>query len=172
MTLPGDRRNEDMAEAARIVAGKFDRYICRRDDNPRGRGHDEVPKIIRDALIENGVDPDRIEVIPEEDKAVTRALELGEAGDLILIFGDSITRTWKQIIYFNRSPEEIAAEAGKAAAPEAPPVPITAEPDDPLAKARPVADAPDLPEPVMVGSLRLVRDDRGVRIADEPETED
>ena len=33
ITLPGDRRDEDIAEVARIVAGHFDHYICRRDDN-------------------------------------------------------------------------------------------------------------------------------------------
>lgn len=170
VTLPGDRRNEDMEEAARIIAGKFDRYICRRDDNPRGRGHDEVPKIIQAALIENGVDPAAIEIIPEEDKAVAHALELGEPNDLILIFGDNVARTWKQIIYFNRTPEEIAeATEAKKDAPPPPPSPIV---DDPLAKAKPVADAPDIPEPAMAGGMRLIRDERGVRIADEPEAED
>ena len=38
ITLPGDRRDEDIAEIGRIAAGTFDHYICRRDDNLRGRG--------------------------------------------------------------------------------------------------------------------------------------
>ena len=51
---PGDRRDEDVIEVALAVAGKFDHYICRRDDNPRGRGDDEVPQMQRKALIDAG----------------------------------------------------------------------------------------------------------------------
>src|SRR5260221_9670237 len=43
LTAPGDRRDEDLAEIARIAAGVFDHYILRRDDNLRGRRPDEVP---------------------------------------------------------------------------------------------------------------------------------
>ena len=41
---PGDRRDEDLREIANAVAGKFDHYICRRDDSLRGRDGDEVPR--------------------------------------------------------------------------------------------------------------------------------
>jgi cyanophycin synthetase len=37
LTMPGDRRDEDIMEVASIAAGHFDHYICRRDDNLRGR---------------------------------------------------------------------------------------------------------------------------------------
>ncbi|HRV81143.1 MAG TPA: cyanophycin synthetase, partial [Planctomycetota bacterium] len=42
VAAPGDRRDEDIIEVAEAVAGKFDHYICRRDDNFRGRDGDEV----------------------------------------------------------------------------------------------------------------------------------
>jgi cyanophycin synthetase len=35
---PGDRRDEDIRAIAEQVAGRFDHYICRRDDELRGRG--------------------------------------------------------------------------------------------------------------------------------------
>src|SRR6185437_10195204 len=38
---PGDRRDEDLVEIAAAVAGKFDHYICRRDDALCGRDGDE-----------------------------------------------------------------------------------------------------------------------------------
>lgn len=165
-TLPGDRRDEDIAEAARIVAGHFDHYICRRDDNPRGRGEDEVANLLRDGLIENGVDAGAIQVIPDEIEAVDAALQMGETGDLLMIFGDQISRTWKQIIYFNR-PEDLAeAEAKKAEQPPAVSITETAKPD-PLASATPVEDAPELPESVLLGGMRMIRDSRGVRLAVE-----
>jgi cyanophycin synthetase len=171
VTLPGDRRDEDIAEAGRIVAGVFDHYICRRDDNLRGRGSDEVPQLLRTALIKNGVSEDAIEVIPEEEKAVATALEMAEAGDLVLIFGDDISRSWKQIIYFNRSPEE--APPAEAAVP--PPAPQEEAESDPLATALPVELAPEVPESVQTvdaDGTQLIRDERGVRLAREPELED
>ena len=38
---------------------------------------------------------------------------------------------------------------------------------DPLASARPVEDAPDVPESVLLGGVRMIRDSRGVRLATE-----
>ncbi len=37
LSAPGDRRDEDIVAIAETVAGKFDHYICRRDDSLRGR---------------------------------------------------------------------------------------------------------------------------------------
>ena len=158
ITLPGDRRDEDIAEIGRIAAGTFDHYICRRDDNLRGREHDEVPRKLREALIANGVAEAAITVIPEEDKAIAAALEMAEPEDLLIIFGDEIARCWKQIIYFNREP----GGAARAAA---------AEPATP-AGPQPVPEAPPVPEIGAMAGVQLVRDERGVRLAREPEGDD
>ena len=48
---PGDRRDEDIRAIAQQVAGRFDHYICRRDDGLRGRGEDEVPTHDREPLL-------------------------------------------------------------------------------------------------------------------------
>jgi cyanophycin synthetase len=89
-------------------------------------------------------------------------------GDLVLIFGDQIQRTWKQIIYFNRAEPEEPAK-GEAPAPESPAEPDS---DDPLGGATPVPDAPDIPESLLLGGIRMVRDSRGVRVETEPEEAD
>jgi cyanophycin synthetase len=52
---PGDRRDEDLIAIARAVAGRFDHYICRRDDNLRDRKPDEVPRLQAAALEAAGV---------------------------------------------------------------------------------------------------------------------
>src|SRR5476651_1298378 len=52
---PGDRRDEDLVAIAKAVAGRFDHYICRRDDNLRNRATDEVPRIQAQALRDLGV---------------------------------------------------------------------------------------------------------------------
>jgi cyanophycin synthetase len=100
VTCPGDRRDEDAVAIARKVAGHFDVYICHRDDNLRDRGPDEIPELLRDALIAEGVAPEAISIIGEEDKALDAALEQAQPDDLVLYFCEAITRCWKQIIHF------------------------------------------------------------------------
>ncbi|HVI60370.1 MAG TPA: cyanophycin synthetase [Luteimonas sp.] len=97
---PGDRRDEDLHAIAQAVAGKFDHYIARRDDALRGRDGDEVPRIIAGALQGLGVPEGAISIIPDEQQAVDAALRMGRAGDLVLVFADALTRSWKQITKF------------------------------------------------------------------------
>lgn len=102
---PGDRRNEDILAIAKSAAGYCHLYICRRDDDLRGRGPDEIPNLLREGLLAQGVPIDRILVIPEESEAMARALSLGRPGDLLLLFADDLPRTWKQVVEFRPRPE-------------------------------------------------------------------
>jgi cyanophycin synthetase len=150
LAAPGDRRDQDIGDTARAAAGSFDHYICRRDDRPRGRGPDEVPRMLREALIAKGVPAAAIEMIPDEQEAHQRALSLAEPGDLVLLFADALTRTWKQVINFK-------PDGGSP---------------KPAERTRAAVSVPDLPPPVEVPSLNgdaLVRDERGVRLARETE---
>ncbi len=101
LAAPGDRRDEDIRKIAEIAAGHFDHFVCRRDDNRRGRGDDEVAVMLKNKLLEVGIDADRITLIPDEQEAVHQVLQMAEPGDLLLVLGDNIKRCWKQIIYFN-----------------------------------------------------------------------
>jgi cyanophycin synthetase len=148
LTMPGDRRDEDIREVAGIAAGHFDHYLCRRDDNLRGRGPREVPEMLRDGLIEGGVDPDAIGIYESEEEANLAALRMARGGDLLLILADQVARTWKQIIYF--------------------------EPDEEVVASAPQSKAVEIPEEFLGDfhfdeDLELIRDERGVRIARESE---
>ena len=64
-------RDEDIAEVAKIAAEtRFDHYVVKRDDNPRGRKPDEVPKLLEAGLLANGVTPAQITMIQDEQEAV------------------------------------------------------------------------------------------------------
>ena len=105
LAAPGDRRDQDIREIAEATAGHFDHYVVRRDDNPRGRGDMEVPKMLRDALLSSGVDSGAVTVMEREVPAVQTALEQAREGDLLLIFADAIERSWKQITDFEPEPD-------------------------------------------------------------------
>jgi cyanophycin synthetase len=152
---PGDRRDEDLVAIARAVAGRFDHYICRRDDNLRERTSDEVPRIQAVALRAAGVDERAISIIPDEQEAINAALNMGQPGDLLLIFADALVRSWKQITKFKPAGAIAAAPAAL------PPAPLFAEgPGDGAARGAEAAIAPFSLE-------GLIRDERGVHFAPE-----
>lgn len=151
LAAPGDRRDEDVVQSARACAGRFDHYICRRDDNPRGRRDDEVPQLQRRALLEAGVHPEAVEMIPDEVEALDRALRLARPGDLLLVFGDKISRCWRQISEFRLTDTTPTPSPSRAVAP---------------------APHPAAPTPPPFGEHRLIRDERGVRLARETEVSD
>ncbi len=138
VTCPGDRRDEDVAAIAAKVAGHFDTYICHRDDNLRDRGPDEVPRLMRAALIAEGVSPDAITIVEEENEALDAALSQARPDDLVLFFCEAITRCWKQIVHFTPT--------------------FTAPGPEPVAK-RLAASTFDVPN-----GFVLTSDDRGVLI--------
>jgi cyanophycin synthetase len=152
MAGPGDRRDEDLHAIALAVAGRFDHYICRRDDNLRDRDGDEVPRILAKALMGAGVPKEQITIIPDERDAIDGALNMGQAGDLLLVFADALTRSWKQITKFRP-----AGTPEPAAAPAPPP-------------AAPLITESGHEEPVLTSLEGLIRDERGIHFA--PEAED
>jgi cyanophycin synthetase len=153
---PGDRRDEDLVAIARAVAGRFDHYICRRDDGLRERAGDEVPRIQAAALVAAGVPHSAISIIPDEQEAINAALNMGAPGDLLLIFADALVRSWKQITKFRP-----AGAPEIQPAPSPPSLPVTDRIGE-AARAEPAAAAFSLEG--------LIRDERGVRFA--PEAED
>lgn len=149
---PGDRRDEDLDAIAKAVAGRFDHYICRRDDNLRERGPDEVPRLIATALVAAGVANRQISIIPDEQEAIDAALHMGQPGDLLLVFADALVRSWKQITKFR--PAGALEPQARTVAPA---------PSSTISEAS--AEPPPLP------SLEgLLRDERGIRLA--PEVDD
>ena len=145
LAAPGDRRDEDIREIAMAAAGHFDHFVCRCDDNRRGRGHDEVAVMLKDTLLQEGVSADAIEVFPDEQEATLHALELADTGDLVLVLGDNVKRAWKQIIYFN---------AG-------------AHVEEGTAKVHTALELPETEDFSFSDDIEIISDERGVRIARE-----
>jgi cyanophycin synthetase len=145
LAAPGDRRDEDIRGIALAAAGHFDHYVCRCDDNRRGRGRDEVAVMLKDSLLAAGIAAAAIEVIPDEQEATARALEIAQPGDLVLVLGDNVKRCWKQIIYF---------KAG-------------ARPEDAITPKPVVVELPQTEDFRFDEGVEIISDERGVRIARE-----
>ena len=156
LSAPGDRRDEDIRAIARVAGKAFNHIILRRDDDLRGRGSDEVPRMMEAELLETGFPSDHIEVIPDEQAAIQAALEGAERGDLLIVFADKVSRSWKQVIYFKPLESSARDKSGSV------PPPAHSSP------ALPPLTGGDGPgsDPVMDGAL-VIADERGVRLARE-----
>ena len=101
--------------------------------------------MLKNRLLEAGISADKIDVVPDEQEATSKALQMAEPGDLILVLADNIKRTWKQIIYFNSD----------------------AKADEVSSKKVVAMELPDVDEFSFDESLEIISDERGVRIARE-----
>ena len=180
LSAPGDRRNQDIEDIGTVAgAAMFDHYICRRDDGRRGRGDQEVPRMIEQALLAHGIGADRVSIIIDEQEAIEAALRMAMPGDLVLIFADVLARGWKQITQFR---PDVAAAA--LASPKTP-VPQTVRPDveeladdtlppplEPvhagvIERRKSPRDSAPQPFSKVTDAMPILRDDRGVYLARE-----
>ena len=147
LAAPGDRRDEDVYQIVDYAhAAGFQHYVLRRDDRRRGRGDEEIPRMMEARLLELGVPAEAITVIPSEVEALDYALKLAQADDLLLVFGDNCPRCWKQIINFG----EQIQHAGESAE---------------VSHSDFVTSLPVLGSDLELPAGELIHDDRGVRLA-------
>jgi cyanophycin synthetase len=102
MSVPGDRRNEDIDEASRIAATMFDLFIVKEDADRRDRAEGETAAMLRTGAMAAGMSADHIVTILDELHAVRYALEQGQPNDLVVVFADNVTAVWKEVIYYGK----------------------------------------------------------------------
>jgi cyanophycin synthetase len=133
LSAPGDRRDEDIREIAAAAAPAFDYLLLREDDNRRGRKEGEIGEMLRQGLLDVGFPADRIsDEVYGEEEAVQRGLETARPGDLLVIFGDKLDRSWNQIVSFGRPPgtAPVVTPQAPLLAPDAPARPETVPAQD------------------------------------------
>ncbi|WP_299394942.1 Mur ligase family protein [Pelagibius sp.] len=102
----GNRHAEHIAEVSAVVADKFDFFICSRDGSyseahtaARGFPPEEIPLRLAASLKNRGIGAQRLEIIDDEQTAVTRALDMAEEGDLLVIFSTESEWCWNRIVH-------------------------------------------------------------------------
>jgi cyanophycin synthetase len=107
IAAPGDRRDEDIRALAAAAAPAFDLVLIREDDDNRGRPRGAVAELLRQGLLDAGYPAERI--VPgfySETDSALKAMEMARAGDLVVIFGENLSRVWDLIVNFKPRPAE------------------------------------------------------------------
>jgi cyanophycin synthetase len=103
LQVRGDRDDEFIKSVVAAMAGRFDHYVCPIHPIYPGEPEDRAPKLVRAALLEAGVNEERIAIKPDLADAVDTLLRMGEEGDL-LVFAPGIgwpkSKVWEQIVAF------------------------------------------------------------------------
>jgi UDP-N-acetylmuramyl tripeptide synthase len=83
----GDRSDESLREAARVVAEKKPEKVWLRDLRGylRGRAEAEVPRLFQEELVRLGLPHDAVEIAASEGVALRRALEWAQPGDFVVV---------------------------------------------------------------------------------------
>ncbi len=92
ITVPGDRRDEDVRAAGRMVA-PFDFVILREDVDRRGRDPGEIAALLRDGLVDAGVPEDRMTTILGEADALKFGVDMLADDDILVVLADKVPRT-------------------------------------------------------------------------------
>lgn len=89
MTVPGDRRDEDIREMGEIAAGNFDRIVIREGHYLRGRDASEVTNLIQEGIEKSGESP-QVRVIADSRDAIQHAIKYARKGELIVTLADVV----------------------------------------------------------------------------------
>jgi cyanophycin synthetase len=116
ISIPGDRRDEDIVEMGRISARLFDELVFREDPSTRGRPRGEIMNMLRRGALEAGRSGGNIHLIAGEEEATQAGLALARHGDLVVITPTEVEAAWRQVLTFTPPTPAVAADAPVLAA--------------------------------------------------------
>lgn len=115
VSIPGDRRDEDIREMGQIAAGLFDELIFRERPDGRGRTTGSVVALLTEGALAAGFPEARLHRILSEAKAIDLGLRLARPGDLVMLFPTAVDAVWRQVQAFQPTGDPDAGQGAAAA---------------------------------------------------------
>lgn len=104
VSIPGDRRDEDIRAMGQIAAGVFDELVFREAPDGRGRPTGSVNTLLTDGALAAGAKSEHLHRIMDEHDAAQACLEMAGDGDLVVLLPTDVDGIWAQVTGF-QSPE-------------------------------------------------------------------
>lgn len=101
VSIPGDRRNDDILAMGAIAARTFDELVFREAPDGRGRATGEVNALLTDGAIAAGAAVERVHRILDERDAAAACLEMAGPGDLVVLLPTDVAAVWSQVTSFD-----------------------------------------------------------------------
>jgi cyanophycin synthetase len=100
VTVPGDRRDEDIREMGEVAALTFDQVVLREDPSRRGRAEGEIIELLAQGARRAGAGEDRIHRVPDEFLAADFCMSLARPGDLVVLTPTEVEDMWARVLAF------------------------------------------------------------------------
>lgn len=98
LSVPGDRRDEEILAMGEIGAEYFDQLVFRETPDNRGRPAGEVIRMMTEGALHGGFDPARIQGVFREEDAVGVCLRMAHPGDLVILTPTRVDAVWRQVL--------------------------------------------------------------------------
>lgn len=95
VSIPGDRRDQDILQMGEIAAGGFDVSVFRETPDGRGRPYGQITALMAEGALKAGAPEDAVHKQPEEDEAVRCALALARPGDVVVLMPTRVEHVWR-----------------------------------------------------------------------------
>jgi len=100
LSVPGDRRDEEILAMGEIGAEYFDRLVFRETPDNRGRPAGEVIRMMTEGALRGGIDPGHIQGVYREEDAVGVCLRMARPGDLVVLTPTRVDAVWRQVLEY------------------------------------------------------------------------
>jgi cyanophycin synthetase len=97
ISIPGDRRDDDIRDMGEVAALTFDELVFREDPSRRGRAPGEVIDLLVEGARRVRTDDRRIHRAAGELDGVDTALRLATAGDLVVLTLTEVETVWRHV---------------------------------------------------------------------------
>jgi cyanophycin synthetase len=95
----GNRRDEDIVDFGRTLGDIYDRIVLT-DSDPRGRSKGEVAELVRRGILDSGFPEGHLDLVLDAREATQRALEMAEAGDLVVLQADDVEQVIEDVFEY------------------------------------------------------------------------
>lgn len=104
ISIPGDRRDDDIREMGRLAASCFDYLVFREGPDLRGREPGSVTKLLSEGAQSAGFPAEDILCVTPEEEAHDACLRKAGPGDLVVLTPSDVQGTWQGILNFKPNP--------------------------------------------------------------------
>ncbi|WP_309092136.1 cyanophycin synthetase, partial [Phenylobacterium sp.] len=108
VTVPGDRRDDDIREMGEVAARIFDEVVFREDPSRRGRAEGEIIRLLVEGAKRANIDDSRIHRVADELKAADACMAMARPGDLVVLTPTEVEDMWRHVLSYRarRKPAE------------------------------------------------------------------
>lgn len=104
VSMPGDRRDDDIRQMGAIAARRFDHLVFRETPDNRGRPSGSVTALLAEGARQAGCSDERIHIVNREEQAAAFSLAFARVGDLVILTPTGIEAVWRQVLDYRGPP--------------------------------------------------------------------